>query len=595
MGTDERAHAVIKNLGRSRCRERRHFYVAPIQGLVFLALYFSSAFLQAQGFEASSSPGMFSPMVTESQVSSSVRPELFPSPTRDFPPAWAQEPFDASQKNLKPFGSHLFKGRFSTSYFANLNQAYLIIPGDRVAVRMWGARKFDEVLAVDQQGNLFLPEIGPIHVQGLTQEQMTAQVKRQLAKVFTGNVEVYVNLMTAQPVAVYVTGFVNKPGRYAGGVSESPLYYLDQAGGINALQGSYRHLEIRRGHRLLDWMDLYDFILKGTVPELRFEDGDVIVVKKKGPTVTAVGRLPEPALFELSGNQTKGELLIKLASPLNSVTHVSVSGVRNREPYRAHLTLDEFRNFVLHDNDTVEFQASGVGESIMVNVVGAVRDGASAHHLVRRGATLRGLLPYVAIDEATADPASIYLRRRRVADEQKKALEDALKRLERSILTATSSSMEEANIRVREAELMSDFIKRASEVQPNGTVVVSRKGVVADLMLEDGDTIVIPQKSGVVLVSGEVVMPNSLVWSPNMRLKDYIAGAGGYTDRANRSNILAIKPSGEVIKARVAGKVEPGDRLLVMPVYDTKNLQIVKDVTQILYQIAVATGIALRL
>ncbi|MDR2726210.1 MAG: polysaccharide biosynthesis/export family protein [Candidatus Adiutrix sp.] len=564
---------------------------------------FDAGHLLAQGLETPSSlapttpPSLASPASpgrSEPPVDPAARPELFPSPARDYPPAWAHSPFDGSLKNLRPFGSNLFTGKFATSYFDNLNQEYRITPGDRVAVRLWGAKSFDEILPVDQQGNLFLPEVGPVHVQGLTQDQLTAAVKRQLATVFTGNVDVYVNLLTAQPVAVYVTGFVNKPGRYAGGVTESPLYYLDQAGGVNNLKGSYRRLEIRRGGRALASMDLYGFILNGDLPGVRMEDGDVIVVRQKGPSVAAVGRLPEPALYELAGDRTKGELLVRLASPLNSVTHASISGVRNRAPYRAHLTLDAFRDFVLQDNDTVEFQAAGVGEAIMVNVAGAVGDGASAHHLVRKGVTLRSLLPYVAVDEATADHASLYLRRPRVAEEQKKAIEDALRRLEQSVLTATSSSAEEAGIRVREAELVSNFVQRASTVQPNGIVVVSRKGEVADLILEDGDTIVIPQKSGVVLVSGEVIMPNSLAWAANMSLKDYIAGAGGYTDRADRGNILAIKPSGEVVSARSAG-VGPGDRLLVLPAYDTKNMQLVKDITQVLYQIAVATGVVLRL
>lgn len=547
--------------------------------------------LSAQVLETPVTP---SPAAAEPQESPAARPELFPSPSRDYPPAWAQDPFDGSFKNLKPFGSNLFTGKFSTSYFDNLNQEYQVTPGDRVAVRLWGAQNFDEILVVDQQGNLFLPEVGPVRLQGLTQSQMTSEVRRKLATVFTGNVEVYVNLMTAQPVAVYVTGFVNKPGRYAGGVTESPLYYLDQAGGVNPLTGSYRRLEIRRAGRSLAAMDLYDFILNGDLPRVRLEDGDVIVVRKKGPGVAAVGRLPEPAFYELADGRTNGEQLIKLAAPLNSVTHVSVSGARNRNPYRALLTIDEFRDFVLHDNDTVEFQAAGVGEGIMINVVGAVRDGDSAYHLVRKGVTLRSLLPYVAVDEATADWASLYVRRRRVAEEQKKAINDALRRLEQSALTATSNSVDEAGIRVREAELVSNFVLRASEVQPTGTIVVSRKGVVSDLILEDGDTIVIPQKSGVVLVSGEVIMPNSLAWSANMSLRDYIAGAGGFTDRADRGHILSIKPSGEVTSARSAG-VGPGDRLLVLPVYDTKNMQVFKDITQILYQIAVATGVVLRL
>ena len=318
------------------------------------------------------------------------------------------------------------------------------------------------------------------------------------------------------------------------------------------------------------------------------------MVQKKGKTVAAIGRLPEPGFYELTGQQPKGAALLAYATPLNSVSHVSISGVRNRIPFRSHMTLDEFRSFILDDNDTVEFSANNTSEQIMVNISGALRDGSSIRQLVRKGTTLNDFLRFVAVDEATADWAAIYLRRQKVADEQAKAIQDALRRLEHSVLTATSDSVDEANIRVKEAELIQDFVKRVSSVKPNGTVVVSRRGQLLDMILEDGDTIVVPPKSSVVLVSGEVMMPNSVAWSPKMRLKDYITGAGGFTDRADSGNVVVIKPNGEVGPFKTM-KIGPGDRLLVMPSYDSKNMQVFKDISQIIYHIAVATGVVLNM
>lgn len=523
-----------------------------------------------------------------------TRPPLYEDMSQAASPAWAQGPPDKTAAFLQPFGANLFTGNFSNSYYDGLNPSYLIKPGDRVSVKMWGARTYEDVLVVDQQGNLFIPEIGPVQVAGQNQKYLLEAVKTKLGTVYTSQVEVYVNLMNAQPVAVYCTGFVNRPGRYPGGPTESPLYYLDLAGGINIYQGSYRNIEVRRNNSTLAVIDLYEFINNGNLPSLRLMDGDSLVVKKKGLTVGVFGRVPHPALYELKANEgAKGLALIKLASPLNSVSHVSVSGVRNKIPFRTYLSIDEFRNFILNDNDTVEFHANKPGDTIMVTASGAVANG-SARYPIKNGTMLSELLRHIPVDRDLANWQAVYVRRDSVAKQQRQSITEALRRLEHSALTATSASVNEADIRVKEAELIQDFVKRAAKVQPNGVVVVSHKGQLVDMPLEDGDTVVIPQKSGVIMVTGEVMMPNSVAWSSRMALKDYISGAGGFTDRANRNNVLVVKPNGEVGPVKSLG-IEPGDRVMVMPEYDSKDMQILKDITQVIYQIAIATAVAISL
>ena len=76
-----------------------------------------------------------------------------------------------------------------------------------------------------------------------------------------------------------------------------------------------------------------------------------------------------------------------------------------------------------------------------------------------------------------------------------------------------------------------------------------------------------------------------------MSLHEYLESAGGLSDRADKDNILVAKQNGEVGKVQNMG-IAPGDRILVMPRFDSKNMQLAKDFTQILYQIAVATKVA---
>ncbi|MDR1656931.1 MAG: SLBB domain-containing protein [Deltaproteobacteria bacterium] len=507
-------------------------------------------------------------------------------------PAWAVDSYrqDVVQW-LEPFGANLFQGNFASTYSSGMNDDYIIMPGDRITVRIWGARSYNDILFVDQNGNIFLPEVGPILVSGLSQSALYGTVRAKLASVFPENVDIYVNLQSAQPLAVYVAGNVLNPGRYAGGPLDSIMSYLDRAGGIIPGQGSYRNIKIIRFQQVIGQADLYGYILHGELPVIRLQDGDTILVEPIGMNVAAYGRLRQPARYEFL-RQPKGKDLLIYAHLLNGVSHVSVGGIRYGNPFNLYLTLEDFQNFQLEDGDRIEFVADTQGQTIMVTVSGAIK-GASRFPVLKQ-TRLRALLQYVAVEPDLADIGSIYLRRQSVATTQKVILADALRRLEQSALTATSSSVDEANIRVKEAELIQNFVQRASKMEPDGILVVSRKGEITDLLLEDGDEIVIPRRTDVIHVSGEVLIPSAVTWKKGLTLKDYLNSAGGLSDRADSGNILIVGLNGEVSPAK-RQSIEPGDRILVMPKFDSKNLQLVKDITQILYQMGVAVKVAIGL
>lgn len=510
------------------------------------------------------------------------------------PPAWAQGAYrNVTSLRLQPFASKLFQGRFAGTFSDAAGADYVLAAGDRVVIRIWGARTYDDVLVVDQQGNLFIPEVGPVHVGGLKHSQLPNAVKAALGRVFTDNVQVYVNLQSAQPVAVFVTGFVANPGRYAGGSMDSLMAFIDRAGGIDAERGSYRQIDVIRGGKTVLSCDLYQFALQGKVPQLRLKDGDVVLVKERGTAVAAYGLLREQAQYEFSTSvKADGSGLMSMAAPLKNVTHVSVSGTRNFAPFNKYLTVADFKKFELKDGDVVEFVADKRGETIMASVSGAIT-GASRFP-VRKTVKLRELLRQVEVEPMLAATDAIYLRRQSVARDQKQIIQDSLRRLEQTALTATSSSPEEAKIRVEEAKLIQDFVKRASQVEPDGVIVVSRGGVVSDIWLEDGDEIVIPQKSNVVQVSGEVVMAKAVTYDARMSLDDYLAAVGGVSARADEKHILIAKQNGEIGLAEDLG-IQAGDRILVLPKVDTKGMLLAKDLMQIIYQIAVATKIAVDL
>ncbi|MDO5531773.1 polysaccharide biosynthesis/export family protein [Sutterella sp.] len=510
------------------------------------------------------------------------------------PAAWAQTPLTSiTSLRLPPFAANLFEGRFASTYSDSASPDYVLAPGDRVVLRIWGARTYDDVLIVDQQGNLFIPEVGPVKVGGIRHAQLLSTVRSAVAGVFTNNVQLYVNLQSAQPVAVFVTGFVNSPGRYAGGSTDSLMSFIDRAGGIDADRGSYRHIDVMRNGKRIATCDLYSFAREGMVPNVRLRNGDVILVREKGPSVAAYGLLREQAQYEFAGaGSANGNVLTQLASPLQNVTHVSVSGTRKAVPFNTYLSVDDFKKFRLQDGDVIEFVADHRGETILASASGAIT-GASRFP-INKTVRLRELLRQIEVEPMLADTDAVYLRRQSVARDQKKIIQDALHRLEQTALTATSSTPEEAQVRVEEAKLIQDFVKRASQLEPDGVVVVSRGGVVSDVWLENGDEIIIPQKSNVVQISGEVIMSKAVTFSTEMSLDDYLAQVGGVSSRADDEHILLAKPNGEI--GLVDNSIiQPGDRIIVLPKVDSKSMLLAKDIMQIIYQIAVATKVAVDL
>ena len=508
-------------------------------------------------------------------------------------PAWAQGAYQQFEFNkLKPFGSELFQGNFATTYQTDINPDYKVTPGDRIVVRMWGAKSYEDILTVDLQGNIFIPEIGPVQVLGCSVSSLVGTIKSAVSKVFTDNVNLYVNLQNSQPIAVFVTGNINNPGRYAGSQNDNVLSYIDRAGGINSLLGSYRTIVVKRNSEIIKTIDLYNFLVYGEIPIFTLKNNDVIVIGSKYLSVSAYGLIKKPASYEFTKTHHLGSDLISIASIGANVSHVQISGFKDNTPFNKYLSLSEFSKYELNPDDKIMFISDNQKETILTSVVGPIKS--KSRFIVKKGTNLLDVLKNVQIDESVADCTSVYIKRKSVAEQQKIIIDEALKRLEQSSLTAESGSVDEANIRVKEAELIQDFVKRAKNTQPDGIVVVSANGKIKNLILEDGDEIIIPQKTNVIQIGGEVMMPKAIVYDESYNLLDYINETGGFSQRADEENILVILPNGQVGKIEQL-KIQPGARIIVMPRVDTKKMQFAKDIMQIIYQIAVATKVAIGL
>lgn len=488
------------------------------------------------------------------------------------------------------FGANLFSKDSIKSGKGSFNPGYVVSVGDTLTVRIWGAFASESKYTVDAQGNVFLPSIGPVKVAGVENVMLNEVFERAAKSIFKSNVFVYANLETAQPVKVYVTGYVRKPGLYDGISSESILSFLSSAGGVDPVRGSFVDITVKRLGAERASVNLYHFLVDGTLPVMQFADGDVILVGPRGPQVTVEGDVANRAKFETSQSPVSAKNILSVAKVRSGATHFSVRRVLNGVDSVSRYSIDQAGDVVLAAGDKLWVNTEASKKSIGVSV--SFGDGTSRVLVAGVGQTLAQVISSVP-EVSTMDYGAIQLMRKSVAERQKKTLETTLSKLESVAYTTPSATQEEALIRAKEAELISKFVERARKVSPIGQVVLSGDARNSDLILEDGDVIFVPQKSSLIMVQGEVQFPSTMVYAKNKPVSSYIDDAGGLTKMADASSVFLMRRSGAISKD--LDSIAAGDEIFVMPRVDAKNMETVKAISQIIYQIAVSAKVILGL
>jgi protein involved in polysaccharide export with SLBB domain len=543
----------------------------------------SLAFAQAASQKLAIPPGMLTAALAQAQAQA-------PAATTTTPP----EPPPPPYPETKAFGGNLFRGNFASESIAAFNPDHIISIGNVVSVKTWGMVEFAENLTVDEQGNIFLPRVGPIRVQGVKNSDITKVIEAKVRTIYSGNLSVYSNLAVAQPVKIFVTGAVRAPGVYSGTSSDSVLRFLDRAHGIDPNKGSFLHVDIVRRGEVLHRYNLYSFIQKGALSEQQFLNGDTILVHPRQNTVAVSGLVLNDNIFEFSGASVKGDTLLSLAAPVAEATHVTILRKDAGKEQAEYLTLEAAREKELLPGDTLTVLSDRKRENMGIRIEG--EHAGEQVIVVSYNARLKDVLKQVKW-LSTSQREGVQLFRQSVKEAQRESLRASLGRLEKTILTSQSSSTEEAKIRAGEAEVFLKWIEKARQFEPLGQVVLGEHP--EEMLLEPGDVLRIPRVSSVVMVDGEVNFPSNFAYDSSHNVNDYIEMAGGYNDFGSSSRILIMRPNGMFAYASTmwlfGSNVYPGDRLVVLPEVKTKYMQIAKDVSQIIYQMAVSTGVVLRI
>lgn len=503
----------------------------------------------------------------------------------------------------KLYGSWLFEGGFSQSSFSGINPQYHVSQGDTLLLQIWGGIDYQSEAKVDPQGNIFVPKVGPIKVQGVTNKELNKVVLKAVKRVYKSNVEAYVTLLSSQKVKVFLSGLVNKPGLYEGQSADSLLKFIDQAGGIRRDIGSLRNITLKRNNKALHQLDLYDFIENGNLPAIQLQDGDVIFVAPKSGEITIEGDVGFSGKYELEKSEVDLAHVLKAVVPSEQATHVTVveSMVENKTSNKKQVdakqyALTEIKGIKVKAGALIKVSSQLRANSISVDVTG---EHDSAYEMVLPwGASLKDLLSQVKYTRLS-NQGAVQLYRKSVASRQKDMLMASLAALEQSVLTARSATNEGAQLRKAEAEIIIQWIEKAKRVEPKGQVLLSDGYDASKIILQQGDRIVVPSKRNLVMVHGEVLFPTAIAYNQDLDTQDFINHAGGTTADVDDMNILIMKPNGTFKNMNDdltdEDEVSPGDEIFVLAKPDVKSLQITKDIMQVIYQVAVSAAVVLTL
>ena len=216
------------------------------------------------------------------------------------------------------YGHSVFLGR-TLSFEPNENAAtpldYRLGPGDQLIIEIWGYCEGSYTQTISPEGLIYISQIGPIQLNGLTIKAATDRIKKALASKYSSiggskpNTSVSVTLGQIRTIQVNVMGEVNTPGTYRLSSFSTVFHALYRAGGVRA-NGSLRAIKVMRGGEEIATVDVYEYLMDGkSETDIALQEGDIVMVPPYVSIATISGNVKRPMSYELLGGETLFTLL----------------------------------------------------------------------------------------------------------------------------------------------------------------------------------------------------------------------------------------------------------------------------------------------
>lgn len=256
------------------------------------------------------------------------------------PPTDFQRLVAASVGRMLPiFGANLFL--WSPSTFAPIDQVpvtsnYVVGSGDQLLVRVWGQINFNAEVTVDRSGNIYLPQVGAIHVAGVAFSELQDQIRSNISRIYK-NFNISVNLGQLHSIRIFVTGQARRPGSFTVSSLSTLVSAIFSTGGPSPY-GSMRHIQVRRDGATITDFDMYDLLVHGNKSkDVQLLAGDVIYIPPVGPQAAVFGSVHNSAIYELLNTTTVGQILQDAGglSTLASLSRASLERINTEQRQQA--------------------------------------------------------------------------------------------------------------------------------------------------------------------------------------------------------------------------------------------------------------------
>lgn len=495
-------------------------------------------------------------------------------------PKTKQEENGEEDRN-KIFGHDLFSGSpttFAQSTNIPVPSNYIIGPGDELIFQFFGSKNQKKSSTVSRTGEIVVPFIGPLNVNGLTLSEVKNYILREVSDGLLGT-EVYVTLGEVKSIQVYVLGEAYMPGAYTVSSLATVSNILYISGGVSKI-GSVRNIQIIRNGEIVRNFDLYDLLLYGdTSKDLPIRAGDSVFIPVIEETARVNG-FQRNFIFEIKESDTFSDLIS------------FGGGLKNRdiEGYFT-LELDRFNKSSLQRDrrifdDFNSLKDEFVQDGDMLSLQKTVKDTVGSIELkgevafpgtysIKRGEKLSSVINRAGGFTSQAYTYASVFTRENLKKLQKQSFEQAANDLEYAVAAAITSPNSSLSLTGEALKPISDLILRLREQEAAGRMVIDftplslSNDPSKDVTLVDGDMLMVPTRPSDITVSGEVRYPISIKYNESKTWQNYIGEAGGYASQAAKDNLFIIYPNGKAVVAEASiwrknkTNLEPGSTIVV--------------------------------
>lgn len=223
----------------------------------------------------------------------------------------------------KVFGKDIFvrsSNAFDPVGTGPVDLSYRLGVGDLLQLVVTGQVEFAYQLDVRRDGTVIIPQVGQVSVAGLTLEAARVALNKRLALSYsgisTGEAHADLTVSRLRSISVQVIGEVEVPGTYQLSALATVYHALATAGGPSS-KGTFRAIQLRRAGKVIQTLDLYDYLLKGVATgDVRLEQGDVIFVPLNTRAVAARGTVRRVRQYELRPGEGFADLVAYAGGPL---------------------------------------------------------------------------------------------------------------------------------------------------------------------------------------------------------------------------------------------------------------------------------------